>query len=104
VKGVSFLASAEQEKASVLQRTQLSEFDPEVRDLDGDGDLDFVSTRGNSGALAGVLWLEQVRTDAPALGFTEARDADSRQMPLPPADWRGNYRQSRTYEPAANAE
>jgi hypothetical protein len=88
----------------VLQRTQLFEFVPEVRDLEGDGDLYFVSTRGNSGALAGVLWLEQVRTGAPARSLTEAREADSRQMPLPPAHWRANYRQSRTYEPAANAE
>lgn len=75
-----------------------------ARDMDGDGDLDFVSTRGNSSAFDGVFWLEQVRTDAPARSFTAAREADSRQMPLPPADWRANYRQSRTYVPAANAE
>jgi hypothetical protein len=71
-----------------------------ARDMDGDGDLDFVSTRGNSGALDGVFWLEQVRTDTPSRSFTAAREADSRQMPLPPADWRASYRQSRTYVPA----
>lgn len=32
-----------------------------ARDMDGDGDLDFVPTRGNSSALDGVFWLEQVR-------------------------------------------
>ena len=75
-----------------------------ARDMDSDGDLDFVSTRGNSIAFDGVFWLEQLRTDTPARSFTAAREADSRQMPLPPADWRANYRQSRTYVPAANAE
>jgi hypothetical protein len=33
-----------------------------VRDLDKDGDLDFVSTRGNSIPYDGVFWLEQKRT------------------------------------------
>ena len=32
------------------------------RDMDGDGDVDFVTTRGNSRSFDGVQWLEQVRT------------------------------------------
>ncbi|MFN7165047.1 MAG: VCBS repeat-containing protein, partial [Hyphomonas sp.] len=72
-------------------------------DMDGDGDLDFAATRGNSGALDGVFWLEQVRTGAPQKSFTGAREADSRQLPLPPEDWLQHYRQTRTYVPADNA-
>jgi hypothetical protein len=53
------------------------------RDMDGDGDVDFVSTRGNSVPWDGVFWLEQVRTDAPVASFTRARDEDSVEMPLP---------------------
>lgn len=53
-------------------------------DLDGDGDLDFVSTRGNSAGYDGVFWLEQTRTHAPVPVFTRARDADSPETPLPP--------------------
>jgi len=52
-------------------------------DVDGDGDLDFFSTRGNSGEYDGVFWLEQVRTDEPVAAFVHARDVDSPEMPLP---------------------
>lgn len=52
-------------------------------DIDGDGDLDFFSTRGNSGEYDGVFWLEQVRTDAPVAAFAPARDVDSPEFPLP---------------------
>jgi len=57
-----------------------------ARDLDGDGDLDFVSTRGNSAPFDGVFWLEQVRTDLPAPAFEPALETESRHMPLPSAD------------------
>ncbi len=33
------------------------------QDMDGDGDIDFATTRGNSSIYDGVLWLEQVRTE-----------------------------------------
>jgi hypothetical protein len=53
------------------------------RDLDGDGDMDFVGTRGNSAPYDGVFWLEQVRTEAPRPAFKRARDEDSAEMALP---------------------
>jgi hypothetical protein len=52
-------------------------------DIDGDGDVDFFSTRGNSGEYDGVFWLEQVRTDQPVASFAPARDKDSPELPLP---------------------
>ena len=54
-----------------------------ARDLDGDGDMDIVGTRGNSHPYDGVFWLEQVRSAAPSPAFTRARDEDSVEMPLP---------------------
>ena len=56
-----------------------------ARDLDGDGDVDFVGTRGNSAPHDGVFWIEQVRTDTPMPSFTRARAEDSAEMPLPAA-------------------
>jgi hypothetical protein len=53
------------------------------RDLDGDGDMDFVGTRGNSAPYDGVFWLEQVRTEEPRAAFAKARSEDSEEMPLP---------------------
>jgi len=52
-------------------------------DMDGDGDMDFVTTRGNSFPYDGVLWLEQVRTQAPVRRFIPARTSESREMALP---------------------
>ena len=52
-------------------------------DLDGDGDIDFASTRGNSVPFDGVFWLEQVRTVTPVPVFRRARDADSEEMVMP---------------------
>lgn len=52
-------------------------------DIDADGDLDFFSTRGNSGEYDGVFWLEQVRTDEPVAAFSPARETDSPELPLP---------------------
>ena len=51
------------------------------RDLDGDGLVDFLGTRGNSGDLDGVFWLRQRRTEAPAPVFQSAWKTDSRQLP-----------------------
>jgi hypothetical protein len=52
-------------------------------DADGDGDLDFFGTRGNSGEYDGVFWLEQVRSGAPVPAFVRARTEDSPELPLP---------------------
>lgn len=54
-----------------------------LRDLDADGDLDAIGTRGNSAPYDGVIWLEQIRTAEPRARFEQARKRDSRQMPLP---------------------
>ena len=54
-----------------------------VKDMDGDGDVDFIGTRGNSVPWGGVFWLEQVRTPEPVKSFERARDEDSVEMPLP---------------------
>jgi len=67
-----------------FSRRERGMFDKFVaRDMDGDGDIDFVSTRGNSGPNDGVFWLEQVRTAAPVRAFTPARDSESPEIPLP---------------------
>ena len=68
-----------------VSRRKRGMFDKFVaRDMDGDGDVDFVSTRGNSVPYDGVFWLEQVRTEDPVAAFERARDEDSAEMPLPP--------------------
>lgn len=51
------------------------------RDLDGDGLVDFLGTRGNSGDLDGVFWLQQRRTEAPVPVFRTTWQTDSRQLP-----------------------
>ncbi|MFV2090119.1 MAG: FG-GAP-like repeat-containing protein, partial [Pseudomonadales bacterium] len=53
------------------------------RDLDNDGDLDALGTRGNSEPYDGVIWLEQVRTAEPTASFDQARVIDSQQMGPP---------------------
>ena len=67
-----------------------------ARDLDGDGDLDIVATRGNSGRFDGVFWLEQLRSGSAVNAFTPARDAESRALPLPPPDWLDHYGKTNT--------
>ena len=52
-------------------------------DMDGDGDLDFTGTRGNSARFDGVFWLEQVRTRDPVAAFQPARQPESQELPLP---------------------
>jgi hypothetical protein len=54
-----------------------------ARDLDGDGDIDFIGTRGNSAPFDGVFWLEQVRSSNPVASFQAARSDESPEMPLP---------------------
>jgi hypothetical protein len=66
-------------------RGMYDEFIP--RDMDGDGDVDFVATRGNSGNYDGVFWLEQKRTDKAERAFTPARRQESKALPLPPDNW-----------------
>ena len=53
------------------------------RDMDQDGDVDFVATRGNSAPYDGVFWLEQVRSSESLPSFEGARVSDSREAPLP---------------------
>ena len=75
-----------------ISRRKRGMFDMAVaRDLDGDGDTDFVGTRGNSVPYDGVYWLEQVRTAEPLPAFVRARKIDSEAMPLP-----GSTESSRT--------
>lgn len=52
-------------------------------DVNRDGLMDLITTRGNSGAYDGVLWLEQVRTPKPVPVFRRARKQDSPEVPLP---------------------
>lgn len=66
-----------------ISRRERGMFDQFVaRDLDADGDIDFIGTRGNSGPYDGVFWLEQVRSPRAAPVFTPARDHDSPEVPL----------------------
>jgi hypothetical protein len=69
-----------------FSRRQRGMFDKFVAlDLDGDRDVDFVSTRGNSGSFDGVFWLEQVRSPEPRAAFERARKHDSPELPVPSA-------------------
>ncbi|MDG2449609.1 MAG: hypothetical protein P8M34_08215 [Saprospiraceae bacterium] len=54
----------------------------ETRDLDNDGDLDLISTRGNSLPYDGVFWLEQIRSDKAIPVFIPARKEDSKEVGL----------------------
>ena len=54
-----------------------------ARDIDDDGDIDLLGTRGNSAPFDGVFWLEQQRTEEPSARFTPARQNESPEMPLP---------------------
>lgn len=70
-----------------ISRRQRGMFDQFVsRDMDGDGDVDFVTTRGNSAPYDGVLWLEQVRSTDPTRSFQPARSGESPERPLPPEE------------------
>ena len=54
-----------------------------AQDMDNDGDIDFVGTRGNSGAYDGVFWLEQVRAEYQDTRFIRARASESPEFPAP---------------------
>lgn len=70
-----------------FSRRERGMFDQFVaEDMDADGDVDFVSTRGNSGPYDGVFWLEQIRSEQPIASFERARDVDSPEFPLPPVN------------------
>lgn len=67
-----------------FSRRQRGMFDMFIpMDMDHDGDIDFVSTRGNSGPYDGVFWLEQVRSREPIAAFERVRTDESPEMPLP---------------------
>jgi len=67
-----------------ISRRKRGMFDKFIaRDADGDGDIDFFGTRGNSAPYDGVYWLEQVRSSSAAPVFTRARGEESEEMPLP---------------------
>ena len=51
-------------------------------DIDEDGDIDFVGTRGNSKPYDGVIWLEQIRSEEPLPIFKQARIKDSINIPF----------------------
>ena len=66
-----------------ISRRKRGMFDKFIaRDLDRDGDMDFLSTRGNSAPYDGVIWLEQIRSEKPQAAFQRARQIDSPEMPL----------------------
>ncbi len=68
-----------------ISRRKRGMFDKFIaRDLDGDGDTDFVATRGNSFPYDGVFWLEQRRTATPSAAFQRARERESDEVALPP--------------------
>ena len=67
-----------------ISRRRRGMFDKFVpRDMDGDGDIDFATTRGNSSVFDGVFWLEQVRSADAKAAFERARQQDSLELPLP---------------------
>ncbi len=67
-----------------ISRRKRGMFDKfQARDMDGDGDIDFISTRGNSYPYDGVFWLEQIRSKEAIPSFVKARPSDSEEMPLP---------------------
>ena len=67
-----------------ISRRKRGMFDKFIaRDIDRDGDIDFVGTRGNSRPHDGVFWLEQVRTGEAVAAFRRARAVESDEVPLP---------------------
>ncbi len=67
-----------------ISRRKRGMFDKFIaRDLDQDGDVDFIGTRGNSYPYDGVFWLEQVRSPSALPAFQRSRETDSPEMPLP---------------------
>jgi hypothetical protein len=56
------------------------------RDINEDGLIDFIGTRGNSGEYDGVFWLEQTRSQYSTRRFIPARKEESRELPAA-SDW-----------------
>ncbi|MEX0715536.1 MAG: VCBS repeat-containing protein [Planctomycetaceae bacterium] len=56
-----------------------------AHDVNGDGLVDFLATRGNGSPQDGTIWLEQIRSNEPLPVFTSAWPAeeDSREQPFP---------------------
>ena len=54
-----------------------------ARDMDNDGDIDFILTRGNSLPYDGVFWLEQIRSTIQRKSFEPARMNESQEAVLP---------------------
>ena len=69
-----------------ISRRQRGMFDAFIpMDIDDDGDIDFVGTRGNSGSFDGIFWLQQLYSEGPSNVFTPAREEESAPLPLPPS-------------------
>ncbi|GJM13192.1 MAG: hypothetical protein DHS20C12_15950 [Pseudohongiella sp.] len=67
-----------------ISRRKRGMFDKFIaRDVDGDGDMDFLGTRGNSAPYDGVYWLEQVRSANAMPNFLRARAQESDEIGLP---------------------
>ena len=67
-----------------ISRRKRGMFDKFIaRDLDGDGDMDFLGTRGNSAPFDGVFWLEQIRSKEARKNFQAARPQESEEIALP---------------------
>ncbi len=67
-----------------ISRRKRGMFDKFIaRDVDGDGDMDFLGTRGNSAPYDGVFWLEQIRSSSARANFQRARAQESDEIPLP---------------------
>ena len=67
-----------------ISRRKRGMFDKFIaRDVDGDGDMDFLGTRGNSAPFDGVFWLEQIRSNEPRRNFQPARAEESDEIALP---------------------
>jgi len=67
-----------------ISRRKRGMFDKFIaHDMDNDGDMDFIGTRGNSAPFDGVFWLEQIRSRSPSRSFQAARAEESEEMPLP---------------------
>lgn len=67
-----------------ISRRKRGMFDKFIaRDMDSDGDTDFIGTRGNSAPYDGVFWLEQIRSATAQPSFQPARAEESAEMALP---------------------
>ena len=62
------------------KRGKFAAFVPQ--DMDADGDVDFIVTRGHSGEFDGVFWLQQLHSGKPVKVFTPARESESEPLPL----------------------